>query len=212
MSIRLVLADDHPLILQALTHLFCPEDGFQVLAACADGHAALQAVQRESPDILILDVYMPGNEDLAVLRTLAEKPSPTRVILLTAILEEQEMLEAVQLGVWAVLLKDMASERLVQCVQRVYAGERWFERQAIGEALQTVVRRETGQRARLKLLTSREHEMVRQVARGLRNRAVAQTLGISEGTVKLHLHHIYTKLRLDSRTALILYAQEHGLV
>src|SRR5215207_8092084 len=114
MAIRLVLADDHPLILDALAGLLRSEDGFEIVAACASGAEALQAVRKHRPDILILDLRMPNQDGLDVLRALAAESLPTRSILLTGTIEESEMLEAMRLGVCGVLLKEMASASLVQ--------------------------------------------------------------------------------------------------
>src|SRR6187402_167763 len=114
MAIRLVLADDHPLILDALAGLLRSADGFEVVAACASGAEAVKAVRQHRPDILILDLRMPDQDGLDVLRTLAGESLPTRTILLTARIEESEMLEALRLGVCGVLLKEMASASVAQ--------------------------------------------------------------------------------------------------
>jgi DNA-binding NarL/FixJ family response regulator len=212
MPIRLVVADDHPLILDALQQLFSLEPDFQLLACCRNGTETLQAVKDYQPDVLILDVRMPGQDGLAVLREMREEHCPTRVVLLTAGLEEHETLEAVRLGAHGVVLKEMASHLLVQCVRKVHAGGQWLERHSISRALETMLRHQDGRRDMTSLLTPRELEIVRLVAGGARNKSIADTLAISEGTVKIHLHNIYKKLPLDSRLALTLYAREKGLV
>jgi len=212
MSIRLVLADDHPLILDALEHLFGLEPGFQVLARCWNGEETLQAVRQYQPDVLILDVCMPDKDGLAVLREMAQEQCPTRVVLLTAHLSEHEMLEAIRLGVHGVVLKVMATQHLVQCVRQVHAGKQWLDPHSISRALATFMRHEAGRRDMAAILTLREQEIVRLVAKGLRNKGIAEVLSISEGTIKIHLHNIYKKLHIDSRLALILSAQDKGLV
>jgi CheY-like chemotaxis protein len=108
MSIRLVLADDHPLIVEALASLFCAEEDFEVVAACTDSAQALQAVRLHRPDILVLDLHMPGKNGLDVLREIAGERLPTRTVLLTAKIEDEEMIEAMRLGVGGVVLKEMA--------------------------------------------------------------------------------------------------------
>ena len=212
MPIRLVVADDHPLILDALESLFGLEQDFQVLARCRDGAETLQAVRHSQPDVLILDIRMPGKDGLAVLRELRQEQCPTRVVLLTAALEDDEVLEAIRLGVHGVVLKEMASHFLVQCVRKVHAGEQWLERHSIGRALDTLLRHQDGRRDLAGVLTPREQEIVRLVARGLRNKGIAAALSISEGTVKIHLHNIYKKLHLTNRLALTLYARDKGLI
>jgi DNA-binding NarL/FixJ family response regulator len=134
------------------------------------------------------------------------------VVLLTAALEDEEMIEAVRLEVHGVVLKEMAPQFLVQCIRKVHAGEHWIERRSAKQVMEKMLRRETGAREVAAVLTPREIELVQMVARGLRNKDVADKLCISEGTVKVHLHNIYEKLHVDGRMALLKYAQEKGLV
>ena len=134
MPIRLVLADDHPLILDALEQLFGLERDFEVLALCQDGAEALKALDYYQPDVLILDLRMPHKDGLAVLREMQQAQCPTRVVLLTAAIEESEVLEAMRLGVHGVVLKEMASRLLVECVRKVHAGGQWFERRSVPPA------------------------------------------------------------------------------
>jgi len=210
--IRLVLADDHPLILVGLEQLLSLEPDFTVLACCGTGAETLQAVRQHRPDVLVLDIRMPGKDGLGVLRELQEEEIPTRVVILTAALAEDELLEATRLGVRGVVLKEMAPRLLVRCLRKVHAGGEWLERHAIGCALEKLLQREAGAQRLAHVLTARELEIVRLVASGRHNREIAQQLSLSEGTVKLHLHHIYEKLKLDGRVALMLYAQSQGLV
>jgi len=212
MSIRLVLADDHPLILDALESRFRLEHDFQVLACCANGEETLQALRHHRPDVLILDIRMPGKDGLAVLRELQQEKLPTRVVLLTAAVDEDAVLEAIRLGVGGVVLKEMAPRLLVECVRKVHAGQQWLERRSVGRALDKLLRREAGAHELAGALTRREIEIVRMVATGLRNKEIAEKLFITEGTVKTHLHHIYEKLHMDSRLALFGYARDKALL
>jgi two-component system nitrate/nitrite response regulator NarL len=212
MPIRLVVADDHPLILDALQQLFGLEPDFELLACCRTGMETLQAIKDYQPDVLVLDVRMPGQDGLAVLRKMRQEHCPTRVVLLTASMEEHELLEAIRLGVQGVVLKEMASHLLVQCVRIVHAGGQWLERHAVSRALATMLRHHDGTRDVRGLLTPRELEVVRLTARGLRNKSIADILSISEGTVKIHLYNIYKKLPIDGRLGLTLYARDKGLV
>jgi DNA-binding NarL/FixJ family response regulator len=211
MAIRLVLADDHPIILDGLEVLFRMEQDIQVVARCVNGEEALQAVRQHRPDILILDIRMPGKDGLAVLREMRDEDLSTQVVLLTVALEEDETLEALRLGVRGVVLKEMAPQMLVQCVRKVHAGEQWLERRSVGRALEKLLSREAGVREVAGVLTPREIEVVRMVAAGFRNKEIGDKLSISEGTVKIHLHHIYEKLHLTGRLELARYAQDKGL-
>jgi DNA-binding NarL/FixJ family response regulator len=210
MPIRLVLADDHPLILDALEQLFSLERDFQVLARCQDGAEALKAIDYYKPDVLILDLRMPRKDGRAVLREMQQAQCSTRVVLLTAAVEESEVLEAIRLGVHGVVLKEMAAHLLVECVRKVHAGGQWVERRSASQAINTLLRHRNSQRDMASILTRREQEIMRLVAKGIRNQSVAEALCISEGTVKIHLHNIYKKLHIDSRLALSLYARDKG--
>ncbi len=155
---------------------------------------------------------MPRKDGLAVLRDLQREKLPTKVVLLAAVLEEEEVLEALRLGVRGMVLKELAPQMVVQCVRKVHAGERWLEKHAVTRVVDSLLRREAGEREAANLLTPREIEMVGMVARGLRNKEMSERLAISEGTVKIHLHHIYRKLKVENRVELILYAQSKRLV
>ena len=212
MPIRLVLADDHPYILDALEHFFGTATDFQVLVRCLNGEDALQALRQHRPDILILDIRMPGNDDLSVLRAIRKEKLPTRVVLLTGALDEEEVLEAIRLGVRGVVIKDMAPQLLLQCVRKVHAGGQWLERHSVTRALDRLLRREAGAREVAGVLTAREREIVRLVASGLRNKEIADKLSVTEGTVKLHLHNIFKKFHVGSRVELLRHAQDKGLI
>jgi DNA-binding NarL/FixJ family response regulator len=210
--IRLVLADDHPIVLDGLENLFHLEPDLRVVARCGNGEQCLEAVRRYQPDVLVLDIRMPGKDGLAVLRELHREKQPAKVVLLAAALEEEEVLEALRLGVRGMVLKELAPQMVVQCVRKVHAGEQWLEKQAVSRALDTLLHREAGEREAAAILTPREIEMVSMVARGLRNREMSEQMAISEGTVKIHLHNIYRKLKVESRVELILYAQSKRMV
>ena len=212
MPITLVLSDDHPLILDGMENLFRLEKDFKVVARCLDGDETVKAVRKHKPDVLVLDIRMPGTDGLSLLRGMRKEKLSTRVVLLTGALDEDELAEAVRLGVRGLVLKEMAPKLLVQCIRQVHAGELWLEKRSVTSALEKLLQREAGQREAALLLTPREIEIVKQVAAGLRNTEIAKKLFISEGTVKMHLHNIYQKLGVDSRTKLTRYAQEKGLV
>jgi DNA-binding NarL/FixJ family response regulator len=212
MPIRLVLADDHPLVLDGLENLFRTEEDIQVIARCINGVETLQAVREHLPDVLVLDIRMPVKDGLEVVRELRKEKLPTRVVLLTAVLEERELLEAMRLGVQGIVLKEMAPQMLLRCIRKVHAGEQWIELRSAKQALEKLLRREAGTREVAAILTPQEMTIVRLVADGLRNKEIADKLHISEGTVKVHLHNIFEKLKVDSRLSLLRYAQEKGLV
>jgi len=210
MTIRLVLADDHPVVLGGLVQLFSLEPEFKVVAQATNGEDALEAVRRWQPEILVLDLRMPGMDGCGVLRAMRREKLTTRTVVLTAMTND-EALEALRLGAHGVILKDMAPRLLVECVRAVHAGKQWVEKGVATHAVGTLLKREAGIRTMSEVLTPREIEVARMVASGLPSKVVANELAISEGTAKLHLHHVYEKLKLDGRFALIRYMQRQGL-
>jgi len=212
MPITLVIADDHQLVLDGLENLFRLQEDFQLLASCTNGSEVLQAVSKHRPDVAVLDIVMPGKDGLTIAREIQTGKLPTRVVLLTAELDEDQMLEAVRSGVWGVVLKVMAPQLLVQCIRKVYAGERWIERRTAWQSLEKLLRREAGASEIASLLTPREMDVLRLTVQGLHNKQIAEKLFVGEGTIKVHLYNIFEKLHVDSRVSLMRLAQEKGLV
>lgn len=211
MPITVLLADDHPLVLDGLDALFRQEEDIQVVGRCRTGDDALAAVRSLKPDVVLLDIRMPGKDGMEVLKEIKQQGIPTRPILLTANLREDQLLEATRLGARGVLLKEMAPRLVVECVRKVHAGGSWLEQKTAASLLDRLARNEETLAEISVLLTPRELEVVRMVAAGLRNKQIAERLFIAEGTVKVHLHNIYDKLELDGRLDLILFAHDKGL-
>lgn len=212
MPIKIVVADDHPIVLQGLRHLFERQPDFLVAACCVDADAAIDAVRAHQPDVVILDLRMPGRSGLDALRCLADQKLTCRPVLLTAAITQDQVLEAVKLGARGLVLKESSPETLVACVRRVYQGEQWIDQDTVTRAFRTVLDREAATREAAETLTTREIEIVRMIGQGVRNRVIADRLSISEGTVKVHLHNIYEKLGVDGRLELVLFAQQKGLI
>ena len=210
-TIRVILADDHPLVLNGLYHLLREHADFEVLERCSSGTEALSAVQRNRPDVLVLDLLMPGMDGLAVARELAREGNSPKIVLLTAQLHEDQLIEALQLGINGFVLKEMATKLLVECLRRVHGGGQWLEKDSASRAMAKLVKREAKGREIATLLTPREIEVVRMVAKGLTNKEIGAQLFIADGTVKIHLHNIYEKLSINRRAELVRFAEEYGL-
>ena len=210
MRIRLVLADDHPIVLDGLVQVLSLEPDFEIVATARDGERALEAVRRHRPDVAVLDIRMPGKDGLAVIREMSREKIPTRTVVLTAAGQE-EVFEAIRLGVPGVMLKDMASKLLVRCIREVHAGRRWLEKEYAAQAVERLLQQEAGNKQLARAPTPRELQVAQMTARGMHNKDIAEKLSITEGTAKLHLHHIYQKLNLDGRMALVRYLQSRGL-
>ena len=211
MKIRLVLADDHRIILEGLEQLFRREKDFEVVATATTGESALAAVKKHKPQVLVLDIQMPEGNGLWVLKQIHSEKIQTRVVLLTATLDEDEVLDAMQSGVSGLVLKEAAAVNLVDTVRRVQRGERALEPTLVTRALDRLSQREEAKKI-VEVLSKRETEIVKMVAAGLRNKEIALKLNIGEGTVKTHLHTIYEKLGVHGRVELTTYAIERGII
>ena len=212
-KIRVIITDDHPLVLTGLYHLLREHPEFEVLARCSSGTEAIAAVRLHRPDILVLDLMMPGMDGLAVARELHRSGEEMpHVVLLTAQLHEDQLIEALHLGVRGFILKEMATKLLVECLRRVHAGGQWLEKDSASRAMAKLVKREAKGREVATLLTPREIEVVRMVAKGLTNKEIASQLCIADGTVKIHLHNIFEKAKINRRAELVRFADEYGLV
>ena len=208
--IRLVLADDHPIVLAGLAQLFATEPGFVVVSTAASGSETLTAVRKHRPDVLVLDLRMPDMGGIDVVRQLQHERCATRVVILTAS-ESDEVLEAIRMGVQGVVLKDMAPALLVRCVRAVNSGDKWIERVLATRALDRLLARRSAEHD-VAVLTRRELEVAQLIAQGFSNKAVASRMLITEGTVKLHVHHVYEKLGVDGRMALAALLRKKGMV
>jgi DNA-binding NarL/FixJ family response regulator len=210
-TIRIVLADDHRIILEGLEQLFRREKDFEVIGTATNGEDALAAVRAKKPDVLVLDINMPKGNGLWVLKSVHTEKLKTRVVLLTATLDDDEVLEAMQSGVSGLVLKEAAAVNLVDTVRRVQRGERALEPMLVSRALERLSQREEAKKI-VEVLSKRETEIVKMVASGLRNKEIALKLSIGEGTVKTHLHTIYEKLGVHGRVELAMYALERGII
>jgi DNA-binding NarL/FixJ family response regulator len=208
--VRIIVADDHPMVLTGLAEMLVASGNFTLLASCHDGATALHAVHSLKPDVAILDIRMPGMSGLDVLREIRSQDLPTRVLLLTADIDDEQTLEAIRQGVNGVILKSMAARLLVEGVRKVAAGGYWVETESLRRAVDKLLRREITRAEGL--LTPSEDRVLRLVAEGRTNGEIGKTLNISEGTVKSHLHNIYSKLEVKNRRELVDHAREKGLI
>jgi DNA-binding NarL/FixJ family response regulator len=200
---RLVLVDDHPIVLAGLDRLFASTPDIEVIARCQTGREALEITRALRPDLVLLDVKLPDMSGLDVLKTIRDEALPIRVVLLSAAATADDVEAARRLSADGLLYKELSPDELVTEVTRAAAGLRPFPPE---------VPEDPSIRAIRTALSARELQVVRAVAAGLRNRAIADQLGIAEGTVKLHLHNIYEKLHIDSRLELMLLATRAGIV
>jgi len=202
-----MIADDHPLILSGLEALLT-HAGHEVVACERSGRAALERILTLTPDVAILDIYMPEMNGIDVLRALRTGRNPAAVVLLTGTIEDAAGVEALRLRVDGFVLKDTASELLLRCLDAIEAGAQWVDKEAMSRAIDAMARPGTGNG---RVLTPREHEIASLVAAGYRNREIGTRLHVSNGTVKTHLHNIFEKLGVENRAGLVAYVKDHKL-
>ena len=199
---RVLLADDHPMIGAALDVLLRGTD-YELIGRARSGSDALAEAKRQKPDLLLLDVNMPDGSGLDVLRQLREEGRAPTVVLLTAGMDDNQLLAADRLGPEGIVLKTSDPALLLECMEQVSKGERWVDPE-ITERTHHAKERA----ASAPSLTPRERELVELVRQGLRNRDIAAQLGVTEGTVKVYLHAIFDKLGVDNRTELAMRGAE----
>jgi DNA-binding NarL/FixJ family response regulator len=204
--IRLLIVDDHPLVRRGLCELFGEDGSFEVVDAVADGEQAVTAVLAQQPDVVLMDVSMPGMDGIeATRRVLAVRPE-TRVVMLTSFADHERVLEALDTGAVGYILKDSESDDLLRGVRAAASGDAPLSPRAARAVL-------TARRGRrpFEELTSRELDVLRLVARGLSNKQIAWRLTISEKTVKAHMTSIFGRIGVGDRTQAALWAQRHGV-
>lgn len=199
---RLLLADDHPMI-RAAIEMLLRGTGFELVGMAGSGEATIAEVERLRPDMLLLDLQMPDGNGLDVLRRLKAAKSPVRVIMLTAGINDSALLEAKSLKVHGIVLKNSDPAFLLECLESVRDGRSWFDPELAKRARQLA----TGSTRRIPL-APRERQLIGFVRKGLRNKEIAEQLGVTEGTVKVYLHAIFEKLSVGNRTELAIRADE----
>ena len=215
--VRIVIADDHPIFRDGLRKLLEEEPGLEVVGEAADGGQAVELARERKPDVLLLDLAMPGHPGFEALRALSDEPGGPRTIVLTASIERRQIVEALQLGARGVVLKEAATQLLLKSIRAVMAGEMWVGRDSVHDLVQYL--RSGGGGAPLPAaapkgfgLTPREMEIVTTIVAGYSNREIAKQLSISEDTVKNHLTNVFDKVGVSSRLELALFAVNNRLI
>jgi DNA-binding NarL/FixJ family response regulator len=210
---RIALADDHPIVRQGLRALLEEEPGFLVVGEAADGLQVARLVEQAEPDILVLDLLMPGLGGLDVIREVTRRAPKTRIVVLSMHSSEAFVLQALRNGAAAYVLKDSSTTELVRAVRQVLAGRRYLSSRLSEKAIEAYVNRaDRGAVDIYETLTRREREVLHLAAEGLNNPAIGERLGISPRTAETHRAHVMEKLGLRNRTALIAYALRRGLI
>jgi DNA-binding NarL/FixJ family response regulator len=213
--IRVLLVDDQQLVRAGLSRILGPEDDMEIVAECADGSDVEAAVAASRPDIVVMDVRMKNVDGTEATRRVRAKADAPPVLTLTTFDDDEVVAASLAAGASGFILKDARGEDLIAAVRAVANGGAWLDPAIAGKVIEAY--RSTGipraqQQAKLAELTDREIDVLRLIGRGTSNTEIAEQLFISEGTVKSHIGHIFTKLDLRDRAAAIVFAFDHSLV
>ena len=217
-AIRILIADDHPIVRDGLRKLLTLEDDLEIVGEASDGREVLDKVQELDPDVVLLDLRMPNLDGLSTLQALAQLNKRAKVIVLTASEDKNEFVQAMKLGCSGIVLKQTAPELIVKSIRKVHGGEIWLDSHTTAAVMRQFALPGDmggavgGGKARERSpLSAREREIVQLVAQGYKNKEMAEKMFISEQTVKNHLHNIFDKLGVSDRLELALYAIHKGL-
>jgi two-component system NarL family response regulator len=202
-SIRVLLADDHAIVRNGVAQILNDERGISVVAQAADGAEAVELFARDRPDVALIDLRMPKLEGVQVVEQIRERFPDAAIAILTTYDTDTDIERALRAGAKAYLVKDVSPQELVACVRAVHAGRTWVPPKVAAKLVAHV----TNVR-----LTRRELAVLRLLAAGNSNREIGDALGISDGTVKIHVTHLFAKLDVTSRTEAIATALRRGLV
>jgi DNA-binding NarL/FixJ family response regulator len=212
--IRIVLVDDHTMVREGVRMLLESQPDLELAGEAWNRAGALEAVTRERPDLVLLDLDLGAESGLDLLRDLIAADPAARVLVLTGVRDPEVQRQAVLLGAIGIVPKEQAASVLLAAIRKVHAGEAWIDRSMVASLLQEArqaQRREDPEAARIAQLTTREREIIGLVAHGHGTRPIAARLGISEKTVRNHLVSIYSKLDVADRLELAIYALRHSL-
>jgi len=212
---RILIADDHLILRDGLRFLLQAESDFRVIGEAADGDMAIRLVHELKPDVLLLDWSMALRDGMKVMREVSASGVPVRILLQTVFLDKADILRALQLGAWGVILRNSTTDMLFEGIRRVVSGQYWIAQESVATLVEALrdfktpapppaPRRDFG-------LTKRELQIVEAVVEGFSNADIAANISLSEHTVKHHIGHIFDKLGVSNRLELALFAINHQL-
>ncbi len=201
--IRILIVDDHPVVQAGLTSMLNTNDGIEVVGSASSGLEALRMVEERKPDILLLDLRMPGMNGIDTLLAMQKMKSPARAIVLTSFETDENIYRAVQAGAQGYLLKDTPQEQMLEAIMSVHAGKRFIPKEIAARLADRMLRSN---------LTARELEILGMLAKGLTNKQIGCALAISENTVRNHLKCVMSKLEVCDRTEAVAVAIQQGII
>jgi two-component system nitrate/nitrite response regulator NarL len=215
-AIRILIADDHPVFRMGLRKLLESQEDFQVVGEASDGEEALKLACHLKPEILLLDLSMPNLQGLEVLCELHKLALGTRSVILTVAIEKSQIVEALQMGAYGVVLKNSPEDVIVKSIRAVMSGQYWIGRESVSDLVRALLeflpRKGSELGKRDYGVTPRERQVIALIVAGYTNKDMAHKLVISEETAKHHLTHIFDKLGVSNRLELVLFAINHQLI
>ena len=209
-TIRILLVDDHEVVRRGIRALLETENDIEVVGEAADGFAAVAETERLKPDVVLMDLVMPEVDGVEAIRRILEHQQNVSILVLTSFGTDDKLFPAIKAGALGYLLKGTTPEELIRAIREAYKGHSMLD-PAVARRLLAEYSRHESTRLSSTLLSDRETDILRQVARGFSNDEIADVLHISEATVRTHVSHILTKLGLTNRTQAALFALREGL-
>lgn len=201
--IRILVADDHPVVQAGLTSMLNSNDGIEVVGSASSGTEALKILEQKRPDILLLDLRMPGMNGIETLTAMQKMNTTARAIVLTSFETDENIYRAVRAGAQGYLLKDAPQEQMLDAIKSVHAGKRFIPKEIAARLADRMLRSN---------LTARELEILEMLAKGLTNKQIGCALTISENTVRNHLKCVMSKLEVSDRTEAVAVAIQQGIL
>ena len=199
--IRILIVDDHPVVCTGLTSMLSAQHGLEVVGSAASGEEALSIVVRDKPDLMLLDLRMPGMDGIGVLQALKKMEKPPRVVVLTSFEKDEDIYRAIRAGAQGYLLKDTTESEMIAAISAVNAGTRYFPLHISSRLADRMMRSD---------LTARELQILELLAQGSTNKQISVALGISDNTVRHHVNNIMEKLQVSDRTEAVATALRSG--
>jgi two-component system nitrate/nitrite response regulator NarL len=212
-AIRVLLVDDHTLFRSGVRALLQRHDGFEVVGESADSLEGVKRARELKPDVVLLDLHMPGISGKDAVKLFLEESPGTHVVMLTVSEAENDLVDTLRAGASGYLLKNIETETLLDSIRRAVSGDSVVSAEMTTKLVKGLraTGAGTGAAEEKEALTPREHEILGYVAKGASNKEIARALDLAESTVKIHVQHILRKLNLSSRVQAAVYAIEHGL-
>ena len=208
--IRVLIVDDHAIVRKGIRALLSESGGFEIVSEVADGQSAVSVAAKTEPDVILMDLLMPGMDGIEATRRIKERQPEARILVLTSFAADNKLFPAIKAGALGYLLKDSSPEELVRAIHQVHRGEPAVHPAIARKVLQEIAR-PVDRQPPSEALTSRELTVLQLIAQGLSNQEIADELTVSEPTIRAHVSHILGKLHLASRTQAALYAVREGL-